>query len=243
MVLQDDGPGYRESCTFAAGRWSCSSTPPDRLAGFLASELAERKPSTHRMLAYGVPVLGDSGDLPARCARVPAQGPPPFTDADRDRFRYALIDLLDDYSPVVDAGEWSVIAAALWIDAGRAALAFAGRWISGGKRLLRELRKFDPAFAARGLAARDDPAKLTTQVLARPAARCSTATDSGAVLAPCRFAPGASRQLMRRGPRGTAEARHPPGTADTRQHRRCDIRNGGNPSGVHLSRAGEASTP
>jgi hypothetical protein len=38
--------------------------------------------------------------------------------------------------------------------------------ISGGKWLLRELRDSDPAFAARWLAARDDPAPLAKQLLA-----------------------------------------------------------------------------
>ena len=139
---------------------------PDRLAGFLARELAERQPSTHRMLAHGVPLLGDPGDLPAQCARVLAQGPPPLTDAERDRFRYAVTDLLDDYTHAVDPGERTVIASALWFEAARAALAFAGRWISGGKWLLRNVREFDPAFATRWLAARDDPAQLAKQVLA-----------------------------------------------------------------------------
>ncbi|HEY0001303.1 MAG TPA: hypothetical protein VGB74_12670 [Actinoplanes sp.] len=47
----------------------------------------------------------------------------------------------------------------------RAALAFAGRWVSAGKWLLRELRDLDPDFAARWLAARDEPAELAAEVL------------------------------------------------------------------------------
>lgn len=166
VVLQEDGPGYRESLHFRGWPVELFVHTPDRLAGFLARELAERKPTTHRMLAHGVPLLGDPGDLPAQCARVLAQGPPPLTDAERDRFRYDVTDLLDDYTHIVDPGERTVIASALWMEVARAALAFAGRWISGGKWLLRELREFDPAFATRWLAARDDPAQLATQVLA-----------------------------------------------------------------------------
>jgi hypothetical protein len=100
VVLQEDGPGFRESQYFRGWPVELFVHTPDRLAGSLARELAERKPSTHRMLAQGVPLLGDPGDLPAQCARVLAQGPPPLTDAERDRFRYALTDLLDDYTHV-----------------------------------------------------------------------------------------------------------------------------------------------
>ena len=83
---------------------------------------------------------------------------------ERDRFRYARTDLLDDLTHVVDPGERSVIAAVLWTETARAASAFAGRWISGGKWLLRELREVDPALADRWPAARDDPAPFTREV-------------------------------------------------------------------------------
>jgi hypothetical protein len=166
VVLRQDGSGYRESLHFRGWPVELFVHTPDRLAGFLEQELASRKPSTHRMLAHGVPLLGDPGDLPAQCARVLAQGPPPLTDAERDRFRYGLTDLLDDHTHAVDQGERTVIASVLWMEAARAALAFAGRWISGGKWLLRELREFDTAFASAWLAARDEPAALAAEVLA-----------------------------------------------------------------------------
>jgi hypothetical protein len=53
------------------------------------------------------------------------------------------------------------------LEAARAASAFAGRWISGGKWLLRELREFDPAFAASWLAARDFFTRFAGNVAAR----------------------------------------------------------------------------
>jgi hypothetical protein len=118
------------------------------------------------MLAHGVPLLGDPGDLPARCARVLADGPPPLTVAERDRLRYGLTDLIDDHRHAVEPGERTVIAAALWTETAKAALAFAGRWVSGGKWLLRELRELDPDLATRWLSARDEPAALAEQVLA-----------------------------------------------------------------------------
>jgi hypothetical protein len=118
------------------------------------------------MLAQGVPLVGDPGDLPARCAQVLADGPPPLTGVERDRIRYGLTDLLDDHQQATDPGERAVIANALWTETARASLAFAGRWISKGKWLLRELRDLDPDFASRWLAARDDPAMLAREVLA-----------------------------------------------------------------------------
>ena len=166
VVMMPDGPGYRESLHFRGWPVELFVHTPSRLAEILARELAARKPSTHRMLARGVTLVGDPGDLPARCASVLAQGPPPLTEAERDRLRYGLTDALDDLTYAVDPGERTVIGAALWTETARAALAFAGRWISNGKWLLRELREHDPAFATRWLAAQDDPAPLAAEVLA-----------------------------------------------------------------------------
>lgn len=167
VVLREEEPGYRESRYFRGWPVELFVHTPVRLAGFLEKELAQRKPSTHRMLARGVPVLGDPGDLQARCAQVLAAGPPPLTSAERDRLRYGLTDLLDDHKHAVDVGERAVIATALWSESARVALAIAGRWVSGGKWLLRELRELDPALAARWLAARDEPAALAAEVLAQ----------------------------------------------------------------------------
>jgi hypothetical protein len=166
VVQRAGGPAYRESLFFRGWPVELFVHTPERLAEFLASELARRKPTTHRMLARGVTLIGDPGDLPARCARVLAEGPPPLTVAERDRFRYCLTDALDDYAHVTDPGERVVIGSALWTETAQAALAFGGRWISGGKWLLRELREFDPGLADRWLAARDDPEPLARQVLA-----------------------------------------------------------------------------
>src|SRR5688500_9371784 len=85
VVMQEDEPGYRESLYVRGWPAELFVHTPDQLAGYLIRELATRKPSTHRMLAHGVPVLGDPGDLPARCARVLAGGPPPLTAEERDR--------------------------------------------------------------------------------------------------------------------------------------------------------------
>lgn len=166
VVLREKEPGFRESLRFRGWPVELFVHTPGRLATFLSSELAARKPSTHRMLARGVPLLGDPSALMARCAQILADGPPPLTTAERDRLRYVLTDLLDDLEHATDPGERTVTATALWLETARGALAFAGRWQSRGKWLLRELRDLDPGLAARWLAARDSPAAVATEVLA-----------------------------------------------------------------------------
>jgi hypothetical protein len=167
VVMLEDGPGRRESLHHRGWPVELFVHSPGRLATILANELAARKPSTHRMLARGVTLAGDPGDLPARCAGRLADGPGPLTAAERDRQRYVLTDLLDDLRHVGDPGERAVLVATLWTETARAALAFDGWWVSGGKWLLRELRERDPGFAERWLAARDEPAALAAEVLER----------------------------------------------------------------------------
>ncbi|GAA0497875.1 nucleotidyltransferase [Paractinoplanes deccanensis] len=167
VVVREAGDAYRESLRFRGWPVELFVHTPARLAEFLSRELADRKPSTHRMLAHGVVLTGDPGDLPQRCARVLADGPPPLSAAERDRLRYGLTDLLDDLRHATDPGEHAVIAATLWMAAARAATAFAGRWVSSGKWALRDLRELDPALAERWLASRDDPAQVAAEILAR----------------------------------------------------------------------------
>lgn len=165
VVLQESEQGYRESLRYAGWPVELFVHTPERLTTFLQRELSARKPSTHRMLAQGVPILGNPGDLPARCAATLHAGPPPLTTAEHARLRYGLTDLLDDHRHATDPGERLVIAATLWTSAATAALAFAGRWLSHGKWLLRELRELDPGLAARWLAARDDPSAYAKELL------------------------------------------------------------------------------
>ena len=75
VVLRDRDPG-RESLHFRGWPVELFVHTPAALQTYLARELAARKPSTHRMLAHGVPLLGDPSDLSARCAQVLADGPP-----------------------------------------------------------------------------------------------------------------------------------------------------------------------
>ncbi|GAA2709686.1 nucleotidyltransferase domain-containing protein [Actinoplanes palleronii] len=165
VVMDESDPGHRESLRYRGWPVELFVHTRERLDGFLEREKAQRKPSAHRMLAHGVVLFGDPGDLPSRCARVLAEGPGPLTGAQHDWLRYSLTDGLDDLQHATDPGERTVIAAGLWTGTGEAVLSLAGRWVSSGKWLLRELREHDPEFAERWLAARDDPAALAGEVL------------------------------------------------------------------------------
>ncbi|WP_436528189.1 nucleotidyltransferase domain-containing protein [Actinoplanes sp. HUAS TT8] len=165
VVLDETDPGHRESLRHRGWPVEFFVHTRARLTGFLESERAQRKPSTHRMLAQGVVLTGDPGDLPMWCARILADGPGALTDEQKDWLRYGLTDGLDDFRHATDPGERVVIAAGLWTGVAEAVLSLGGRWVSGGKWLLRELREYDPDFAERWLAAREDPAGLVVEVL------------------------------------------------------------------------------
>jgi hypothetical protein len=89
-------------------------------------------------------------------------GPPPIGRAELDRRRYGLSDLLDDLAGSTDPGETAVISWTVLVDTAELLLLVEGRWLGGGKWLLRELRDLDRVFADALLAARNDPAQLTT---------------------------------------------------------------------------------
>ncbi|MCA2213942.1 GNAT family N-acetyltransferase [Jidongwangia harbinensis] len=132
----------------------------DTLAHYLARELPGRRPTLHRMVATGVPVAGDPGEITARCAAVLAAGPGPLPDAATRAERYALTDTLDDLVHATDPGERTAIAGAAWVTAGEAALRLGGHWVGRSKWLLRELHDLDPALAAEWLAAAGDPDRI-----------------------------------------------------------------------------------
>lgn len=102
------------------------------------------------------------------------QGPPPLEQADLDRRRYGLCDLLDDLAGSTDPGETAVIGWCVLTATAELALLLDRRWLGSGKWLLRELRAAEPALAGELIAARDDPAalaRLADVVLARAGGR------------------------------------------------------------------------
>lgn len=128
------------------------------LARYLAGD--GRRPILHRMVATGVPIVGDPARWQRNCAAVLAAGPRPLTDAERDQRRYSLTDQVDDLVHAIDPGERTVIAAATWIATAEFALDAARHWMGAGKWLLRELRDLDSALAQRWLDAHGDPVAI-----------------------------------------------------------------------------------
>lgn len=113
-------------------------------------DAATGKASLLRMCAEGR-ILAGADDLAdtiqaAARARLTA-GPPPLTPAARDRLRYALTDLADDFTGCENETELVYIAAAMLRQAGELALLIAGRWLGTGKWLPRELDAFDKDLA------------------------------------------------------------------------------------------------
>ncbi|MFD0596652.1 hypothetical protein ACFQZ4_34070 [Catellatospora coxensis] len=93
---------------------------------------------------------------------VLAAGPRPLTADQLNMVRYGLADLSDDLAHASDPVEAAATAAMLWQAVADAACATAcpPHWRGTGKWRARELRDFDPGFARRWLAVRDDPTAL-----------------------------------------------------------------------------------
>jgi hypothetical protein len=134
------------------------------LTHYLGKDRSARRPSLYRMVAIGVPLIGDPNHWQAQCAVTLAVGPAPLTQAERDRARYELTDLLDDLVHATDRGEHVVIATTAWTTLAEHALVLTDHWTGGGKWLLRELRDFDHDFADRRLAAHGDVIAIETLI-------------------------------------------------------------------------------
>ncbi|WP_125776037.1 nucleotidyltransferase domain-containing protein [Antribacter gilvus] len=163
VVLPDGAVGHRDSLrwrgwpaelfvnTVAGHRW------------FLDREVGRRKPTLARMVATGTVVAGVPGaadGFQAECRRVLEAGPGPASTRELEDARYAVTDLLDDLAHARDDGEATVVRSVLWERVGHLALLAAGRWDGGGKWLLRELRTWDPSWAARWVVAAHEEAVL-----------------------------------------------------------------------------------
>ena len=162
VLLPDEDPASpaRDSRRFRG--WPVELFIHDRktLDHYLAKDITGRRPTLHRMIAGGVPLLTPDADLDevqARCRAVLAEGPLPLPADELAWARYALTDLLDDLVHSTDPGETAVIAADAWQATADLALDGARHWRGRGKWLVRELRDLDPAFAHRWLVARHRP--------------------------------------------------------------------------------------
>lgn len=178
VVLLGDLPApYRESLTWRNWPAELFIQRPDTIGAWFAKDLARRRPTLARMCTDGVVLTDADGTAAAvrdHAWAVLAAGPPKPTQAELDRRRYGISDLLDDLAGTGDDGERAIICACLLRETAELALLIGGRWLGGGKWLLRELRAADPQLAEDLIAAREEPARLATlagAVLARTGGR------------------------------------------------------------------------
>lgn len=177
VLLAGPPAPYRESLRWRG--WPVELFVHDRASAetYFSAEAAKRKPTLARMIAAGTQLAGSgaTGAQVRELARsVLAAGPPEPAEAELERRRYGLTDLLDDLAGSTDAGETAVICWTIWTHAAELALLLDGSWLGSGKWLLRELRAADPALAAELVGAMGDPARLTAatdKVLARAGGR------------------------------------------------------------------------
>jgi hypothetical protein len=122
---------------------------PDTLFYFL--DRARDRPIMASMIADGLPVSGLPGTLlsvvKAMAADILAAGPPPLTQADLDRRRYLICNLVDDLLAPRSSHQRMAIVAELYANLGDFILRAAGEFSAGGKALAAALETRDPAFA------------------------------------------------------------------------------------------------
>ena len=134
---------HRESLEYAGWPVELFVHTAASIAFFVAQDLARRHPTMARLVATGVPLLGDGGgDVRRHCEEVLERGPGPVAAADLELMRYGLTDLLDDLAggrarTRGDRGRASACGAAT----AELALACAGTWHGTGKWLVRELSR------------------------------------------------------------------------------------------------------
>ncbi|HET7070584.1 MAG TPA: hypothetical protein VFI40_07155 [Nocardioides sp.] len=110
----------------------------------MAQDLARRHPTMARLVATGIPLLGDGGAaVRRRCEEALERGPGPVAADALELMRYGLTDLLDDLADVRPGPEAAAVAIGVWRAAAELALACAETWNGTGKWLVRELQALD----------------------------------------------------------------------------------------------------
>ncbi|MFF8612171.1 nucleotidyltransferase domain-containing protein [Streptomyces sp. NPDC015350] len=146
--------------------------------GFADQETERRNSPLLAMCADGMLLVDTDGlgaSLQDEARRRWAAGPPPLSDAERDRRRYTLTDLLDDLRGCADPAERAYLVAHMLQQASELVLSVGGHWLGGGKWLSRRLAAADPethralsATAAQAMSGDVDPfAAVVTEVLDR----------------------------------------------------------------------------
>jgi predicted nucleotidyltransferase len=143
-VLIEDGEVHRETLDFEGWPVELFVNTADSIDHFLAKDLARRHPTMARLVATGVPLLGDGGaDVRRRCADALERGPGPVPREELELMRYGLTELLDDFADAPSGPVATAVAVGLWRETAALALAAEGAWSGSGKWLARELEALD----------------------------------------------------------------------------------------------------
>ena len=143
-VLLDEVEVHRETIEYAGWPVELFVHTAASIEFFVAKDLARRHPTMARLVATGIPLLGDGGaEVRRHCADALERGPGPVSDADLALMRYGLTDLLDDLAHVRPGPETTATAVGVWRAAAELALAAAATWNGTGKWLTRELESLD----------------------------------------------------------------------------------------------------
>jgi hypothetical protein len=163
VVLLPAGAGSRRETTLWDGvPVDLFVYDPDGLTRWLGKDTQRRRPVLCSLLLDGLVVAGDAAtaeQAKALARKVYEAGPAKLSDAELDRLRYEVTDLLLDLRGAVDRAETLLLAAMLVQTTGDLVLNAAGRWTGRGKWLPRELRAYDAELAADLAAAHDDLAR------------------------------------------------------------------------------------
>lgn len=163
VVLGGPPAPYRESLRWRGWPVELFVQDASMIGAWFAREVARRRPTLMRMCTDGevlIDVDGTAGTVRGQAHAVLAAGPPGVGQAEFDRRRYGLTDLLDDLAGSTDPGETMLIRWNVFVHTAELALLLAGAWLGSGKWLLRELRAADPELAGRLVAAHDQSAEL-----------------------------------------------------------------------------------
>ena len=147
---------FRESLVFE--RWPVEAFvhSEESARRYFQMDAKDRRPMLPMMCAEGLILRdrdGAASRIKAEAQALLDAGPAPLTPEERDNYRYALTDQLDDLEGCDRPDELLYIAPELAALAAEFLLAFNGRWVSRGKWIPRSLGRYDPVLAARLTAA------------------------------------------------------------------------------------------
>lgn len=158
ILILDDRPEAPFRASYQEHGWPIEAFvhSDESLSRFFADDIKRRRPSLPNIAAEGVILVSESGAaerIREEARALLAQGPDPLTQEQLEDWRYALTDLLDDFTGSERFAEGMFIAGALATEAIDLLLLMDRQWLGSGKWVLRALTRFDPFTAGRATAA------------------------------------------------------------------------------------------